>query len=111
MLITMIMDTQDLSGLHEEQPNANGHATPAPAVSDDLAFGYPRDFLHNRFVYLVISPRARGLSVGVNLNPVVKCNLNCVYCEVDRRKPPLQNHLDVEAMANELTGTLRLACA
>ena len=28
----------------------------------ETASGYPRDFLDNRFVYVVISPRARGLS-------------------------------------------------
>jgi hypothetical protein len=27
-------------------------------VSDDRAFGYPRDFLENKYVYLVISSRA-----------------------------------------------------
>ena len=28
-----------------------------------------RETLGNRFVYVLVSPRARGLSVGVNLNP------------------------------------------
>src|SRR5689334_5628419 len=34
-------------------------------ASDELAFGYPRNFLDNQFVYTVISPRAGGLSIGV----------------------------------------------
>ena len=46
----------------------------------ETAFGAPRDFLENRFVYAVVSPRARGLSVGVNMNPDKTCNFNCVYC-------------------------------
>src|ERR1700694_2896620 len=67
---------------------------------------YPREFLHNRFVYLVVSPRARGLSVGVNMNPDKKCQFNCVYCEVDRVQPPSESKLDVEIMAGELKKTL-----
>lgn len=83
-----------------------GIQRPGPA---ELAFGYPRDFLENRLVYLVISSRARGLSVGVNLNPVVKCNLRCLYCEVDRSLPPRAARFKLELMAEELLRTLRLA--
>ena len=42
------------------------------------AFGCPRDFLDTRFVYAVVSPRARGLSVGVNMNPDKFCNFDCL---------------------------------
>jgi wyosine [tRNA(Phe)-imidazoG37] synthetase (radical SAM superfamily) len=72
----------------------------------ETAFGCPRDFLNNRFVYVVVSARARGLSVGVNMNPDKQCNFECVYCEVHRNDPPRELHLDVEAMAEELTQTL-----
>lgn len=72
----------------------------------DTAQGCARTFLANRYVYLVISPRARGLSVGVNLNPDRVCNFDCVYCEVDRTKPPLAESLDLDAMAGELEATL-----
>jgi wyosine [tRNA(Phe)-imidazoG37] synthetase (radical SAM superfamily) len=84
----------------------------APAYSivpQETAFGYPRDFLENRFVYLVISPRAGGLSVGVNLNPIVKCTFQCLYCEVDRSLPARVSRFDVDRMAKELQKTLRLA--
>jgi sulfatase maturation enzyme AslB (radical SAM superfamily) len=67
----------------------------------ETAFGSPRDFLDNRFVYAVVSARARGLSVGVNLNPDKNCNFNCVYCEV-HRNGELRDQLDVEVMAAEL---------
>jgi wyosine [tRNA(Phe)-imidazoG37] synthetase (radical SAM superfamily) len=70
--------------------------------------GCARNFLGQRFVYLLISPRARGLSVGVNLNPDKSCNFDCVYCEVDRTTPPLAAKLDIAAMAEELESTLRL---
>jgi wyosine [tRNA(Phe)-imidazoG37] synthetase (radical SAM superfamily) len=71
-------------------------------------FGYPRDYLDNRFVYLTISSRARGLSIGVNLNPDKKCNFDCVYCEVDRRVPVAESALDLSVLAVELESTLQL---
>jgi len=78
----------------------------AGVCSPETAFGCPRDFLDNRFVYLVVSPRARGLSVGVNLNPDKRCNFDCVYCEVNRALPPREQQLDVEVMAVELRKTI-----
>ena len=72
----------------------------------ETAFGSPRDFLDNRFVYAVVSARARGLSVGVNLNPDKNCNFMCVYCEVSRNGDPREQQLDVEGMATELKKTL-----
>lgn len=73
------------------------------------AFGCPRDFLQNRFVYAVISPRAHGLSIGVNLNPDQRCNFDCAYCEVDRRAPATPDAtLDCEVIAAELEATLAL---
>jgi wyosine [tRNA(Phe)-imidazoG37] synthetase (radical SAM superfamily) len=77
-------------------------------TSTDTAFGCPRDFLDNRFVYTVISPRARGLSIGVNLNPDKLCNFDCVYCEVNRAEPPRERNLDLDVMALELERTLEL---
>jgi len=70
------------------------------------AFGCPRDFLGNRFVYVVVSARARGLSIGVNMNPDKRCNFGCVYCEVNHSTPPADSKMDVEVMAQELTRTL-----
>jgi wyosine [tRNA(Phe)-imidazoG37] synthetase (radical SAM superfamily) len=74
----------------------------------ETAFGCPRDFLGNRFVYVVISPRARGLSIGLNMNPDKFCNFDCVYCEVNRSVPPPERELDVRVMAAELEKTLVL---
>ncbi len=74
----------------------------------ETAFGCPRDFLGNRFVYVVISPRARGLSIGLNMNPDKFCNFDCVYCEVNRDVPPIERELDVGVMAVELEKTLFL---
>jgi wyosine [tRNA(Phe)-imidazoG37] synthetase (radical SAM superfamily) len=77
-----------------------------PTASHETAFGCPRDFLQNRFVYVVVSSRARGLSVGINMNPDTQCNFDCVYCEVHRNEPPREKLLDVDVMAGELRNTL-----
>ena len=72
----------------------------------ETAFGSPRDFLDNRFVYVVVSPRARGLSIGVNMNPDKQCDFDCLYCEVNRMVPARESRLDIEAMAMELKKTI-----
>jgi wyosine [tRNA(Phe)-imidazoG37] synthetase (radical SAM superfamily) len=74
----------------------------------ESAFGRPRDRLGNRFVYAAISQRARGLSIGVNLNPDKRCSFDCVYCEVDRDTPGRARKVDVMVMAAELERLLRL---
>lgn len=97
----------------EQPPNAvtdrserKNHASTCHAGAQGTAFGCPRDFLDNRFVYVVVSPRARGLSVGVNMNPDRQCNFNCLYCEADRSSPTVEAKLDVDLMAAELRKTL-----
>jgi wyosine [tRNA(Phe)-imidazoG37] synthetase (radical SAM superfamily) len=57
----------------------------------------------------VISPRAGGLSIGVNVNPIVNCNFQCLYCEIDRAKPAHMPQFDVKRMVAELHETFRLA--
>lgn len=81
---------------------ADRHSGPAA----ETAFGRPRDFLDNRFVYAVVSARARGLSIGVNMNPDKECNFGCCYCEVHRDVPSREGRLDVDVMAMELRKTL-----
>jgi wyosine [tRNA(Phe)-imidazoG37] synthetase (radical SAM superfamily) len=92
----------DSADLKKKSPRENGTA--------ETAFGAPRDFLENRFVYTVVSARARGLSVGVNMNPDKDCNFSCVYCEVHRNGGP-PPRFDVEAMAAELKATLAMVAA
>jgi wyosine [tRNA(Phe)-imidazoG37] synthetase (radical SAM superfamily) len=71
-------------------------------------FQQPRNFLDNRYVYTVISPRAGGLSVGINLNPTKHCNFDCIYCEVDRRDAgPIDEPVDLSVMTTELETTLK----
>ncbi|MHB8519466.1 MAG: radical SAM protein [Limisphaerales bacterium] len=89
-----------------DRPAASPAAGKRPVALVETAFGCPRDFLDNRFVYIVVSPRARGLSVGVNMNPDKFCNFDCLYCEVNRELPPREPHLDADVMAEELQRTL-----
>jgi wyosine [tRNA(Phe)-imidazoG37] synthetase (radical SAM superfamily) len=69
-------------------------------------FGYARDFGERQFVYFTISPRARGLSIGVNLNPDRKCNFDCIYCEVTRGKRAPEIEIDCDAAGEELESAL-----
>lgn len=43
---------------------------------------HSRDSARLTYVYPVISRRAGGVSVGVNLNPNSACNWRCIYCQV-----------------------------
>lgn len=55
-----------------------------------------------RYVYPVISRRAGGVSVGINLNPNNACNWRCIYCQVPeltRGGPP---PIDLALLAAEL---------
>lgn len=57
---------------------------------------------------MVVSERAHGLCVGVNMNPDKLCDYDCIYCEVNRRVCSGETLLDVERMAEELKRTLAL---
>ena len=97
-------------GEKPESLDSKRRGPPRHPHAPETAFGSPRDFLNNRFVYTVVSARARGLSVGVNMNPDKNCNFNCVYCEVHRNGEE-RIELDVDQMADELTATLALVRA
>ena len=76
--------------------------------ASESGFSGPRHFLDRRFVYVVISQRARGLTIGVNMNPDKYCNFNCIYCEVDRVTPSVERKLNVRVMSSELQDLLAL---
>jgi wyosine [tRNA(Phe)-imidazoG37] synthetase (radical SAM superfamily) len=92
----------------EDGRNGNGYEPARSIVKHEGPFAYPRDYLENQFVYLVISPRARGLSIGVNVNPVFQCTFQCLYCEIDRAMPAWASSFDVVKMADELRATFAL---
>jgi wyosine [tRNA(Phe)-imidazoG37] synthetase (radical SAM superfamily) len=67
---------------------------------------HSRDSAGMRYVYPVVSRRAGGVSVGINLNPNNACNWRCVYCQVPgltRGGPPV---IDLDLLARELNGFL-----
>jgi wyosine [tRNA(Phe)-imidazoG37] synthetase (radical SAM superfamily) len=68
--------------------------------------GHGRALDGNRYVYAVLSRRARGVSIGVNLNPDKKCNFDCLYCQVDRTTPGGPAVVDVAVLRVELSALL-----
>src|SRR5664279_6530386 len=67
---------------------------------------HSRDSAGMRYVYPVISRRAGGVSIGINLNPNNACNWACVYCQVDnltRGGPP---PIDLACLERELADFL-----
>jgi wyosine [tRNA(Phe)-imidazoG37] synthetase (radical SAM superfamily) len=68
-----------------------------------------RDLDRNAYVYAVVSRRARGLSIGVNLNPDKRCNFDCPYCQVDRTTPGGPTRVDVGVLQAELDDLLARA--
>jgi len=68
-----------------------------------------RELDANRYVYAVVSRRARGLSIGVNLNPDKACNFDCPYCQVDRTTPGGPTRVEVAGLVAELEDLLRRA--
>lgn len=73
-----------------------------------LFAAHGRSFENNRYVYPVVSRRAGGISVGVNLNRDQSCNFNCIYCQVDRSEPEPKESVDVGRLADELDRTIEL---
>lgn len=105
-----IQDNQESAGSNASQRQPANIAPPPPGGRGmSVAFGEPRNYLSNRYIYLVISQRARGLSVGVNLNPSQACNFNCVYCEVKRNAPNRDGRVNLSVMAAELKHMLDVA--
>lgn len=67
---------------------------------------HDRDRAGLTYVYPVVSRRAGGVSVGINLNPNNACNWRCIYCQVPelgRGGPP---PIDLDLLERELRGML-----
>ena len=59
------------------------------------------------YVYPVISRRAGGVSVGINLNPNNACNWRCIYCQVPGLKRGSAPEIDLQKLDAELHGFMR----
>lgn len=67
---------------------------------------HDRDSAGMTYVYPVLSRRAGGVSVGINLNPNNACNWRCIYCQVPnltRGSPP---PIDLVQLESELRDML-----
>ena len=58
------------------------------------------------YVYPVVSRRAGGVSVGVNLNVNNACNWKCIYCQVPDLQRGAAPPVDLEKLRSELAGFL-----
>jgi wyosine [tRNA(Phe)-imidazoG37] synthetase (radical SAM superfamily) len=65
-----------------------------PPPADPLFGSHPRSFAENLYVYPVLSRRAGGISIGINLNRNQFCNFRCIYCQVGRTQEKLLNTND-----------------
>ena len=67
---------------------------------------HSRDSASLRYVYPVVSRRAGGVSVGINLNTNNACNWRCIYCQVPELKCGSAPQVDLALLEQELRGFL-----
>ncbi|MDX8393408.1 MAG: radical SAM protein [Mariprofundales bacterium] len=69
-------------------------------------YNHDRDAAGLRYVYPVISRRASGVSIGINLNPNRACSWRCVYCQVEGLTRGVSPAIDLTILKQELYGLL-----
>ncbi len=62
-----------------------------------------RDIAGLTYVYPVVSRRAGGISIGINLNPNNACNWRCLYCQVEGLKRGAAPEIDWSRLQEELS--------
>jgi len=67
---------------------------------------HDRDAADMTYVYPVISRRAGGVSLGVNLNPNNACNWHCAYCQVPNLVRGVAPAIDLQLLRTELIAML-----
>ncbi|HEX5365007.1 MAG TPA: radical SAM protein [Gallionella sp.] len=67
---------------------------------------HDRDSAELRYVYPVVSRRAGGVSVGINLNTNNACNWRCLYCQVPDLTLGTAPPVDLGLLERELRGFL-----
>jgi wyosine [tRNA(Phe)-imidazoG37] synthetase (radical SAM superfamily) len=82
-------------------------ATPAANMPKALTVSdHDREAAGLRYVYPVVSRRAAGLSVGINLNTNNACNWRCVYCQVPGLRRGAAPAVDLPRLEAELQAFL-----
>jgi wyosine [tRNA(Phe)-imidazoG37] synthetase (radical SAM superfamily) len=72
----------------------------APTLLDPT--DHSRDSAGLTYVYPVVSRRARGVSIGINLNPNNACNWRCTYCQVPGLVRGAAPTVDLDQLEREL---------
>ena len=67
---------------------------------------HDRDSANLRYVYPVVSRRAGGVSVGINLNTDNACNWRCLYCQVPDLTRGAAAPVNLPLLESELRGFL-----
>ena len=62
----------------------------------------PRQSALGVYLYPVLSRRAGGLSLGINLNQDQRCSFRCRYCQVDRSRQPRPQRPNLGQLEQEL---------
>jgi wyosine [tRNA(Phe)-imidazoG37] synthetase (radical SAM superfamily) len=63
---------------------------------------HSRDSAGMTYIYPVVSRRAGGVSIGINLNPNNACNWRCIYCQVPNLKRGAAPKIDLAKFESEL---------
>lgn len=72
---------------------------------------HSRDSAGMTYIYPVVSRRAGGVSVGINLNVNNACNWACIYCQVPGLKRGGPPEIDLRLLEHELRDFLHKAVA
>jgi wyosine [tRNA(Phe)-imidazoG37] synthetase (radical SAM superfamily) len=80
-----------------------GGSSPSVRLSID---DHSRDSAGMLYVYPVVSRRAGGVSIGINLNPNNACNWRCIYCQVPDLKRGGPPAIDLVRLERELDAML-----
>ena len=70
---------------------------------------HSRDLAGLTYVYPVVSRRAGGVSIGINLNPNNACNFRCIYCQVPNLIRGSAPEIDLDLLQTELNTFLQIA--
>jgi wyosine [tRNA(Phe)-imidazoG37] synthetase (radical SAM superfamily) len=65
-----------------------------------------RNVSHLRYIYPVISRRAQGVSIGINLNINNACNWRCIYCQVPNLTRGIPPPIELDILQQELESLL-----
>lgn len=71
-------------------------------VSTLITTNHNRDVVGLKYVYPVLSRRAGGLSIGINVNTNNACNWRCIYCQVPDLTVGSAPEIDISLLEEEL---------